>query len=225
MKCDEGKPECQRCIKRGEQCPGYQRPKFRFVGSDASSSTSSRRLHQPYPTRRTSLLSDTQSSPQSTATPATPCPSVSRNWLDEAIPWYFRYYIIARTELGEACWFDFLPHMYATAHDESHLRLAIQAAAFAGFANYLGATQLASEAQEVYGSALIALNAALRDNNLAQQDETLTAALTLVMFEVCVLNLASAEIDLLTRWPTDSQSLRTTARCKATSMAFWRFSS
>ena len=80
--------------------------------------------------------------------------------------------------------------MYATSEAESHLRLAVEAAAIAGLANYCGAVQLAPEAQRVYGSALIALNSALRDDHLARRDDTLTAALTLVIFEVGVRDQA-----------------------------------
>ena len=76
--------------------------------------------------------------------------------------------------------------MYMVSQERAHLRLAVEAAALAGFANYLHAPQLAAEAQSVYGAALIALNAALRDSQLAQQDETLASALTLVIFEVCL---------------------------------------
>lgn len=109
---------------------------------------------------------------------------MSRNWLEEAIPWYFQYYTVSQLEREDTSWFDFLPSMYAACRDESHLRLSVQAAALAGFASYLHAAQLASEAQQVYGAALVALNAALRDSHLVQQDETLAAALTLVIFEV-----------------------------------------
>ena len=111
---------------------------------------------------------------------------MSRNWLEEAIPWYFQYYTISRMEWEETSWFDFLPQMYAACRDESHLRLSVQAAALAGFASFLHAAQLAAEAQQVYGAALVSLNAALRDSQLVQQDETLAAALTLVIFEVCI---------------------------------------
>ena len=184
-KCDEGKPDCQRCVKRGEQCPGYQRPKFRFVGSETGNSKgSSHPSTDASSKRQASRYIDPSLSPQPIVIP--PSPSISRNWSEEAIPWYFRYYTIVNTESAEMSWFEFVPRMYTMSRDETPLRLSVQAASLAGFANYLRATRLAAEAQQVYGAALIALNAALRDNALAQEDETLAAALTLVIFEASV---------------------------------------
>lgn len=74
--------------------------------------------------------------------------------------------------------------MYVAAQERSPLRMAVQAASLAGYGSYFRATQLSAQAQEVYGSALNALNSHLTDSRLAVQDDTLAAALTLVMFEV-----------------------------------------
>jgi len=82
--------------------------------------------------------------------------------------------------------------LYAETWEQLALSLSLQAAASAGLANHTHNTSLASQAQEMYGSALIALNVALQDNIVAREDGTLAAALMLVMYEVrqhCVIPL------------------------------------
>lgn len=74
--------------------------------------------------------------------------------------------------------------MYQDEPEGSHLRLAVDAASLAAFSNYFKANDLSSKAEKAYGTALTALNNALQDQAEAKLDQTLTAVLNLLMFEV-----------------------------------------
>jgi hypothetical protein len=109
--------------------------------------------------------------------------SLSRTRLFEVLPWFFASYTIPKED-GEAEWLNFLPTMYQECPEGSHLRMAVNAASLAAYSNYFKVDALASMARKSYGTALIALNNALKDQNEAKLDETLTAVLNLLVFEV-----------------------------------------
>lgn len=62
--------------------------------------------------------------------------------------------------------------------------MAIDAASLAAYANYFKKDDLTAEARRTYGAALVGLNQALRDESQAKLDQTLTAVLNMVLFEV-----------------------------------------
>lgn len=181
--CDEEIPACRRCINRGEQCSGYQRARYRFVASGRKPHRRSRKTRP--------LDADAQSSDDSELVLSSLCTSPqarfpSRNKQSEVLPWYFASYTIQPMpkENREAEWLNFLPTMYQESKAGSHLRLAVDAASIAAYSNHFKVYDLASDARKAYGTALTSLNVALQNETEAKLDETLTAVLNLLMFEV-----------------------------------------
>jgi hypothetical protein len=87
-------------------------------------------------------------------------------------------------ENQEAEWLNFLPTMYQESAKGSHLRMAVDAAALAAYSNYFKVSDMTSDSRKAYGAALTSLNIALQDQTEAKLDQTLTAVLNLLIFEV-----------------------------------------
>jgi hypothetical protein len=87
-------------------------------------------------------------------------------------------------ENREAEWLNFLPAMYQESQHDSHLRLAVDAASLAAYSNHFKVYDLTPDSRKAYGTALTSLNIALQDQTEAKLDQTLTAVLNLLMFEV-----------------------------------------
>jgi hypothetical protein len=151
--CDEGVPGCRRCVNRGEQCPGYQRARYRFVASNLRSHQRSRKKRR-WDTDTRSLddselvLSSLRTSPS--------VHSPSRNRQSEVLPLYFASYTIQPMpkENQEAEWLNFLPIMYQESAKGSHLRMAVDAAALAAYSNYFKVYDMTSDSRNAYGAAL-----------------------------------------------------------------------
>ena len=111
---------------------------------------------------------------------------LSRNRQPEVLPWYFASYTIQPMpkENQEAEWLNFLPVMYQESHKGSYLRMAVDAASLAAYSNYFKVYDMTSDSRKAYGTALTSLNVALHDQTEAKLDQTLTAVLNLLMFEV-----------------------------------------
>ena len=70
--------------------------------------------------------------------------------------------------------------------------MAVDAVSLAAYSNYFKVEALASEARRSYGAALITLNNALKDPDEAKLDQTLTAVLNLLVFEVSIIAVLTA---------------------------------
>lgn len=62
--------------------------------------------------------------------------------------------------------------------------MAVDETSLAAYSNDFKTDELSSDARKTYGTALTALNNALQDPTEAKLDETLTAVLNLLIFEV-----------------------------------------
>jgi hypothetical protein len=83
---------------------------------------------------------------------------------------------------------DYLPSLYPTCRlgDDDALSSAITTASFATFARRTGRRAYMNRAAQIYGLALIRVNAALRDLATAVLDQTLASILLLAVFEATI---------------------------------------
>ena len=94
IRCDEGRPSCQRCIRARRTCPGYREPtegRFKSMNTSAKRSTlpgSARSSRSP---RRTRLDSDEDTVPGRALIARSP----PTDWEDAALQCFFADYVIA----------------------------------------------------------------------------------------------------------------------------------
>lgn len=215
VKCDEGKPGCDRCRKRDQHCPGYRDPNdIKIVHT-----TGRRKLKSSRPIRQspsaTSVphgsnedVSDSETRPVSRRTrskmPASSVPSELRpqntseasplslldrpriqNWEEQATCFFFHRYTLQSSHNDNPGWLDFLPELYQQSGPESALTYSIRAISFASLSSASSVKNLAPKGHQSYGLALKMVNASLSEPADVLQDSLIVAILLLALFEVC----------------------------------------
>ncbi|KAH7157689.1 hypothetical protein B0J13DRAFT_617762 [Dactylonectria estremocensis] len=216
VKCDGGRPSCQRCLARSELCVGYRdeadlifqhetdkvalKSQAESVsGRGSSSSTSSRR------TRSRSLERPS----------ATPSQDVSRFQLPSTLPWLKtlppgkdgprmedraaanfmdKYVIYPCHESSSPGFLEHLPCLFKEVNvDGRHaLRWAVHAAGIADLSRENDSELLATRALEFYGQALSALGKSLAEKGKTPDDYDLMAVVVLDLFETLFMPEASS---------------------------------
>ncbi|KAH7175701.1 hypothetical protein EDB81DRAFT_874533 [Dactylonectria macrodidyma] len=216
VKCDGGRPSCQRCLARSELCVGYRdeadlifqhetdkvalKSQAESVsGRSASSSTSSRQ------TRSRSLERPSTTPPQ----------DLSRLQLPSALPWLKtpppgkdaprmedqavanfmdKYVIYPCNESSSPGFLEHLPCLFKDVNvDGRHaLRWAVQAAGIADLSRENDSELLAPKALECYGQALSALGKSLAEKGKTPDDYDLMAVVVLDLFETLFVPEASS---------------------------------
>ncbi|KAK6586331.1 hypothetical protein PZA11_001388 [Diplocarpon coronariae] len=201
IKCDEGKPECTRCVKYKRPCPGYREStdnKLRY--KPRKPRTLARDVGVP------SLLASTQSqiflasslcsaaaSSQegSTAVVRSPTPenrrTVPRPWADEINVQAECYFVCNFVEIPEAGpskgYLGFIIPLLRSQSSSKCLPLAFSAVAFAALASYQKSAVSIPKAQMTYLEALKEIKVALRDPQQSLDDSVIASVLLLAKFE------------------------------------------
>ncbi|KAI1623283.1 hypothetical protein EDD37DRAFT_464370 [Exophiala viscosa] len=188
VKCDEGKPECERCKKREQPCPGYRDPEERksmqrrrtrsavstsgpSTSSSAAPEASGARHHQP---------ASSVSRSQSLGTPAVP---PQQNFCDQAVCFFFHQYIIASTDGGNPGFLDFLPELYERTSADDALSQAVKAVSYITLSGQSSVKILSDKGHEHYRTTLQRITQMLQTPEGAAQDSLIVAIMLVVLFE------------------------------------------
>ncbi|KAH6956874.1 hypothetical protein DER45DRAFT_292293 [Fusarium avenaceum] len=210
VKCDRGRPSCQRCIARNELCVGYRDEgdlmfqhetkkvvsKSQSLAScNSSASNSSNSSSQERHTRSRSVERTSEDSFAS---------SLSIN-LPPALPWLKtqsttkplseedqvanlfidKYVLLPCNESSSAGFLEHLPSLFKEVNIQGHyaLRFAVQACAFADLSREQSSEALARKSLEFYGHALAALGQSLAEKHKTPDDYDLMTTVMLDIFE------------------------------------------
>ncbi|KAK2022549.1 hypothetical protein LX32DRAFT_190958 [Colletotrichum zoysiae] len=199
VKCDLARPQCQRCVKYGVQCPGYRDDQdLRFQHTDSVTFGNRRRKKQQQhpassppasevvaftPGSPASSASSQQSSSsgyRSAGTPPLPLlRPVHQHWTAEAIPLVIGFYP----------GLDFLPALFSRVEPDHCLVLACQAFARAYMMNRGTSKTDYRELSHLLGSALASVQEAIMNTKAYTSDSTITAVWMLGNYELMMGDL------------------------------------
>ncbi|KAH7126470.1 hypothetical protein B0J13DRAFT_565534 [Dactylonectria estremocensis] len=189
VKCDEGRPTCERCKKYGRECPGYDNRliirfenQHRALKEDSNGGNTQNRSPDGSP----SALNEAGLSPF-TASPATTSGAMSTwslepPWEDVAIAYFFDQHVI-EPKSGSLGHLEFLPALYLNSPTHSCLRPSLNAVANLSLYYSSKSPPLQFIARRLHHEALLSMNSALHDPGENCLDETLAAAMLLSLFE------------------------------------------
>ncbi|KAI2464103.1 hypothetical protein F4781DRAFT_86651 [Annulohypoxylon bovei var. microspora] len=212
VKCDEGRPSCQRCINRSEICEGYRDEAsivFRYetekvaakATSSTTSSSSSRRRSRSTDNKssysRSSItFSDPSDLTEEEAANLTlpnrlPWTKTSPSHLrptpeDEAVNCFIdKYVVYPCAETSAPGFLEHLPSLFRDVNVEGRfaLRWAVRAAAYADLSKGQNNDALANKAFHCYGLSLSALGESLSSQGKVPDDYDLMTAVMLDIFE------------------------------------------
>lgn len=163
-KCDAQKPNCQRCLKSGRECEGYEKyPVFVVRTQDGYQKRA--RLAEAKPHLRVS-------SPQPSSTYHSQL--VGLLWTSMC-PRDAKY----RNEVG----LNWLRQALDLASPTEALQLALQSLTLTRVGWFNRDKNLAMQGRQIYGEALRSLQNALYDPKLRLDEQTLVAARTMILYE------------------------------------------
>jgi hypothetical protein len=182
VKCDEGKPGCQRCIRFGRECEGYgqKAPRVRFVHDVRSTSEKDSQS----PRRVQALVSHTSASAQPVIIPA-PTP----NKKDAALTFFLsQYTTLGRRAASSTGFFETLPFVLSGERYDSAAFLALSAVSIAMFERWLGRGNKPVAMRKPFADAISRLQTAIADPAESLSRATVVASLTLQFHDnVCAL--------------------------------------
>ncbi|KAK0723254.1 hypothetical protein B0T26DRAFT_256947 [Lasiosphaeria miniovina] len=187
IKCDEGKPTCQRCAKSRRECGGY-RPEFEIVHRDQTRSTVRRVQHRAadllqfqFPAQHPQNPSSSSSS-SSCGNPA----SVLSVPVDQRATCYFasNLILLPQVDTAEGVW-EFLVPLVESEPPDSALSCAFRACAYALLGNRMVAStvSLANMSLKEHTLALAKTHLSLKAPATATADATLASVLLLSLYE------------------------------------------
>lgn len=173
VKCDEAKPECQRCIKLGTKCEGYDRPPARLRFRDENQKLAARAAR--------SSRSGSRTPPSTVTTTREPSPRPCLE-PDTSVEFFIHHYATAGRCLGV---FEFLaPALTAAASTGTALPLVVAAVGRSMVSLWReGPVILRRSYSDPLGTALSALRTAIQDPVERQSPATLLAVVVLQFFE------------------------------------------
>ncbi|KAK1965031.1 hypothetical protein LY78DRAFT_581290 [Colletotrichum sublineola] len=195
VKCDLARPQCQRCVKYGVQCPGYRDDQdLRFQHTDSVTFGNRRRKKQPqtpHPVSSSRPLDVVVFTPDSPASPASshqsdtsgyrsavtpPLPllrSVHQHWTAESIPLVIGFYP----------GMDFLPGLFGSVKPDHCLVLAGQVFARAYMINSFRRKTDYRELSKLLSNALASVQKAIMSTKAYTSDSTIMAVWLLGNYE------------------------------------------
>ncbi|KAL6400049.1 C6 transcription factor [Ilyonectria robusta] len=189
VKCDEGRPTCERCKKYGRECPGYDnRLIIRFENQHRSPNTipDSGRNQNRLPDGGHSALDDAGLSPAlsspAASSAATSTWSLEPPWEDVAVAHFFDQHVI-EPRLGSLGHLEFLPGLYHNSPADSCLRTSLNAVANLSLYYSSKSPPLQINARRLHHEALLSMNSTLQNPDESSLDDTLAAAMLLSLFE------------------------------------------
>jgi hypothetical protein len=230
MQCDEGKPNCERCCKRDQTCPGYRDPNtVRFihqrgrrrpqsspsvsqpcyttlVAQDCNEDASIHETrHANRQTRSDKLTSNVSKQVLHQYTLNTPPSSLLgqpriQNWEEQATCFFFHGYTLQSSHNDNPGWLDFLPEMYQKSDSDSALAHSTRAMSFTSLSSASSLKHLATKGHQSYGLALKKINASLRKPNEVLEDSLIVSVLLLALFEVRCFSQVISLYIMLTTW-------------------------
>lgn len=189
LKCDLGRPQCQRCIKYGVRCPGYrdeQDLRFQHSHSNTFEKRKSKKQRNN-PDQPMNVIQVIAFTPESTASPASSqcsnVPStppllrpVRQHWTAESIPLVLDCYSSI----------NFLPGLFKGVPDDHCLVRTSQAFARAYVLNRYRPNTDYRELSSCLGKALASVSAAINDPKAHTSDATIVAVWFLGNYEVII---------------------------------------
>lgn len=169
-KCDEAKPECNRCTRAGKRCPGYRE----------DSELTFRSMNSWVATKVPSHVESISNSASQTTPPMHIRPST--DWTQYAGARFIEHFTMPTSFLAPG-YLEFLPQMLEAP--SPCLQEAFLAVATSNLANISRMRHLQRISQVHYGKALHFLGSELNHPSTATKNETLTAVLLLQKHEVC----------------------------------------
>ncbi|KAH6695287.1 hypothetical protein F5X68DRAFT_29534 [Plectosphaerella plurivora] len=212
VKCDLGRPSCQRCIKYGKPCPGYRDEQdlvFRHAAPAAPKKT--RGSRQVARSRQTTVASSDASSPESSSpnsitsqemtynhvtTTAAALRGIKESWIVHAIPLFLMCYPM-----------DFLVGIYKdTSSKNDALVSATHLWARTYLASRFHAPQDPRESEQCLSAALSSVARVIRDPCRATSDTTIMAVWLLGMYELQIGGIDAGR-NVVTAWHVHSNGL------------------
>ncbi|KAH7014732.1 hypothetical protein EDB80DRAFT_706390 [Ilyonectria destructans] len=189
VKCDEGRPTCERCEKYGRECPGYDnRLIIRFENQHRSPNIipDSRKNQNRLPSGGPSALDEAGLSPAisspAASSAATSTWSLEPPWEDVAVAHFFDQHVI-EPRLGSLGHLEFLPGLYLNSPADSCLRTSLNAVANLSLYYSSKSPPLQLNARRLHHEALLSMNSTLQNPDESSLDDTLAAAMLLSLFE------------------------------------------
>lgn len=180
--CDEAHPQCQKCVGKGKQCPGYQ--------TQITIRDMSLVAEKKVETRVEKVLQNRASAELNAQ-------------IDGAIREFFADYVLYSDVVMLHT--RFLKDVYESPDVSDCYLNALRATALKSRANKQGLVQMAAEADQLYGVALAQLVVALADPAQIRKDSTLAAAFVLGLCEVRLAWIIQDLMKLMTitagQWP------------------------
>ncbi|KAK1991026.1 hypothetical protein LX36DRAFT_663693 [Colletotrichum falcatum] len=191
VKCDLARPQCQRCVKYGVQCPGYRDDhdlRFQHTDSVTFADRIRKKQQKTHPVSSARPLEVIAFTPGSTASPAlSPASSrsastptlpllrpVRQHWSAMSIPLVIGFYP----------GLDFLPGMFSRVEPDHCLVLAGQVFARAYMMNRFSPKTDYRELSKLLGSALASVQEAIMSPKVYTSDSTITAVWLLGNYEL-----------------------------------------
>ncbi|KAL7893566.1 hypothetical protein HDV64DRAFT_262430, partial [Trichoderma sp. TUCIM 5745] len=188
-KCDHGVPTCRRCLRTGAVCGGY-RDDLDLMFRDQTRQVI-RRVNQAErraksPAAATQLVSkameaEPSGQPEESKLLFTSTPSVSIT--DQAVSFFFLNFVLTDPISGGGH-FEYLPYIYDAITRDLALPTAVAAIGMAGIANLRSNRHMLLAAHAQYLLAIKLTHAALVDETLRVQNQTLVSILLLALYEI-----------------------------------------
>ncbi|KAI1339481.1 hypothetical protein F5Y15DRAFT_74117 [Xylariaceae sp. FL0016] len=215
VKCDQGKPSCQRCINRNEVCEGYRDETSKVIENAAStammspesaSSRASRRRSRSVEgssPRPTPAMDRTGALGSSEIQTAQPHASKRLPWIkqrpkevqttlgDDAVDSFMENYVMYPcSETSSPGFLEHLPCLFKEVNVEGRhaLRWAVQAAGYADICGAQSDREIEKRAFECYGLSLNALGESLSAPGKVPDDYDLMTVVVLDIFETLFID-------------------------------------
>ncbi|EHK18614.1 uncharacterized protein TRIVIDRAFT_69876 [Trichoderma virens Gv29-8] len=186
--CDHGVPTCRRCLRTGAVCGGY-RDKLDLAFRDQTRQVI-RRCNQTERTAKSPIAAtqpvgkpreaEPTGQPQESNSLLTSIPSVPIT--DQAVCFFFLNFVLTDPISGGGH-LEYLPVIYDTITRDLALPTVVAAIGMAGIANLRRSRDLLLAANSQYLLAIQLTQAALMDETLRIQDQTLVSILLLALYE------------------------------------------
>jgi hypothetical protein len=203
VKCDQGRPTCHRCQKRGEHCTGYRDESsliFRSENEKIENGVQSRldisaplpdaafakELRWKIPSNGSSTTISTDAKPTLSSTTSIPFQS-GPTTKDPEVWEFFDRFVMYPCNGGSSLGFlEHLPSLFMETNVEHRyaLRYAVLAAAHASSSNDPSESTSKQQAFHYYGLALSALSECLKESITEKDDYVLMTVVVLDIFEV-----------------------------------------
>jgi hypothetical protein len=205
IKCDEGRPSCQRCMRHGLECGGYGTQfKFREQSHKFGPCARGKRVDIKSPKSKSGSGSPVENFPGTSSVTSSPVrsalvsPPVSLSTPNSAVAFYLHHYAgYGRSIQYARGFFEVLNPIYQSQKHDSPLTSAIEALASLVFSLWQHGRKGAIDcpnSRDMHARAVARLRKAIIDHEQVHKSATLLAVLALQLYEnvVAIYNLRPA---------------------------------